>query len=155
MKAVSYLISICIGHRLCHPLPLIVARPGANGIDMAPVPLMLGMHLGVPIHLRCGGEEKPGLHSLSQTQHVQGSNGVGFDCLDRVVHVLDWRGRGRQMVDLIHFQHQWDDNVMVHQLKVFVPHPSYMQHQSVSSASNSFQQRGLACSCKGHSYKHT
>ena len=37
-----------------------------------------------------------------RTQHVDGAHSVGLDGLDGVVHVVGWRGGGRQMVDLIH-----------------------------------------------------
>ena len=39
------LLRIGIGHRLCHPLALVVARSGANGVHVAPVLLRLGVDL--------------------------------------------------------------------------------------------------------------
>ena len=36
------------------------------------------------------------------TQHVQGPDGVGLQCLDGVVHVVGRRRRRGQVVDLVH-----------------------------------------------------
>ena len=40
-----------IGQGLCHPLTLVIAGTGANGVDIAPVGLRLRMHLRISIHL--------------------------------------------------------------------------------------------------------
>ena len=40
-----------IGQGLCHPLALVIAGTGANGVNIAPVGLRLGMHFWISIHL--------------------------------------------------------------------------------------------------------
>ena len=88
------LFGIGVDHGLRNSLPFIVARPGADGVDVPPVPLVLGVHGGVPVHLRRGGLQEAGLDPFGQPEHVEGTNGVGLDGLDGVVHVLDGGGRG-------------------------------------------------------------
>jgi len=41
----AYLLSIGVDHCFCHPLALIVASPGTNGVHVTPVLFTLGMDL--------------------------------------------------------------------------------------------------------------
>lgn len=48
---------------------------------------------------------------------------VSFDGFDRIVHVMRRRCRTGQMVNLIHFDEQRIDDVMVNELEVLVTEP--------------------------------
>ena len=47
MRPRAYLFHVGVAHGLRHPLALVVARPGADGVDVPPVLLVLGMDLRV------------------------------------------------------------------------------------------------------------
>ena len=46
------LLVVGVGQGLRHPLALVIAGAGADGVNIAPVGLGLGMHLGISIYLK-------------------------------------------------------------------------------------------------------
>lgn len=70
MLTILYLICIGIHHGFGHPLALVVARPGSDGVDVAIVSLVLGVDSWIPVHFRRGRQKKPRFYSLSQAKHV-------------------------------------------------------------------------------------
>ena len=75
------------------------------------------MDLGVAVNLGGGGLEDPGLYPLGQSQHVDGPHDAGLDGLDRVVLVVDGRGRTGQVVDPVHLQKDRLGDVVADQLE--------------------------------------
>ena len=64
---------------------LVVARPRANGVDIAAVGLDLRVHLRVAVDLRGRGHQHPGPDPVREPEHVDGADRVGLDRLDRIV----------------------------------------------------------------------
>ncbi len=82
------------GDRLGEPLGLVVAGPRADRVDVAPVTLVLRVHLRVAVGLRGGGEQEARALLLGQPEAVQGADGADLQGLDRQLGVVD-RGGGR------------------------------------------------------------
>jgi len=99
-------------------LSFVVAGPGAYGIDIAPVSLMLRMNGRVAIDLAGGGLKDLGPDPLGKTQHVDSAHDAGLDGLDRVVLIMN-RGRGTgQVIYLIHLEKYGMDQVVTYEFKV-------------------------------------
>ncbi len=78
------------------------------------------MHRGVAIHLGGRGLENPSPEPLGQHQHVDGAQHVRFDGLDRVVLVMNRRGRAGQIVDLVDFDEERLGHVVPEDLELLV-----------------------------------
>src|SRR5690606_9799219 len=87
-------------------------------VDMPPIFLFLGMDFGIAVHLACGGLQDPGLDAFGQPEHVDGAHDAGLDGFNRVVLVMDRRGRAFQVVDLIHFQENGHGDIMADELEI-------------------------------------
>lgn len=57
---------------------------------MSPVIFGLRMNLRIAVHLACRREQKLGLDTLGQAEHVDRAHHTCFDRLDRVVLVVRW-----------------------------------------------------------------
>jgi len=71
-------------------LSLIIAGPGTNGVNIAPVPLMLRVYCGVTIDLARRGLKDLGLDPFGNAQHVDRPHDTGLYGFDRVILVMDW-----------------------------------------------------------------
>lgn len=60
------LLRVGVGQCLGHTLTLVVAGPGADGIDVAPVGLRLRVDLGVAVDLGGRGDQDAGANALGQ-----------------------------------------------------------------------------------------
>lgn len=60
------------------------------------------------------------MDSLGEPEHVDGADDAGLNGLDRVVLIMDGRGRTGQVIDLINFEQDGFDHVMAEQLKAVV-----------------------------------
>src|SRR6185312_765798 len=56
-------------------------------------------------------------HSLCQSQHVDHAHHTGLHRFHRVVLIVDWRSRTREVIDLIDLEKNRLDNVVAKQLK--------------------------------------
>ncbi len=101
-------------------LALVIAGAGADGVDVAPVVLWLGVDGGVTINLAGGGLKDLGFDPFGQAEHVDGPMDAGLGGLDRVVLIMDGRGRAGQVVDLVHLHVKGEGDVVAHQLEVGV-----------------------------------
>uniref|UniRef100_A0A182ILJ5 Uncharacterized protein n=1 Tax=Anopheles atroparvus TaxID=41427 RepID=A0A182ILJ5_ANOAO len=117
------LLGIGVAERLRHPLALVVARPRPNRVHVAPVRFRLWVHVRIAVHLGRAGDQHLRPDALCQSEHVDRTERVGFDRLDRVVHVVRRAGRAGQVVDFVHLDEQRVHDVVVDQLEVFVPQP--------------------------------
>lgn len=95
----------------CAPLTFVIAGAAADGIDISPVRLWLGLDLRVAIDLRGGGLQDLGPYSLGQPQHIDCSVHGGLGGLHRIVLVVDRRGGTGQVVYFIHFHVQGKGDV--------------------------------------------
>ena len=109
-------------HRLCAPFALVIARPYADGVHVAPVTLRLWMDGRVAIHLTGGCLQDLTLRPACQSQHVIGSEHRGLGSLDRVVLIIDRRGRTGEVIDLVDLCPVRLTHIVPHHLKI---RPSY------------------------------
>ena len=103
------------------PFSLVVTTPDADGIDLPPVVLPLGVDLRVAVNLGGGGLEDLGLDPLGQTEGVDGPHDARLDGLDGVVLVMDGRGRTGEVVDLVDLQVDGVDDVVADELEAPMP----------------------------------
>jgi hypothetical protein len=103
-------------------LALVIAGAGADGIDVAPVALGLGMHLRIAIDFRGGSLEHARLEAACEAEHVDGTHHGGLDRLDGVVLIMRRGGGAGEIVDLIHLDTEGVRDVMPDELKVRVVH---------------------------------
>ncbi len=120
---VHVVLAVIVHHQgLGHPFPLVVAAADADGVDVAPVSLALGVHLGVAVDLGGGCLQDAGLHPFGHAQHVDHAHDAGLDGLDRVVLVVHRRGGAGQVVDAINLQEDRLDDVVTDQLEAVAVH---------------------------------
>jgi hypothetical protein len=86
---------------LRHPLALVVARPGAEAVDVAVVVLALGMHGGIAVDLGRRRLHHAGAGALGELEQIQDADRIGLDRQDRIALVVPRRRRTRQIIDLI------------------------------------------------------
>ena len=120
LDAQAVLAAVVAKEGLGAALAFVVAGAGADGVDVAPVVLWLGVDGGVAIDLAGGGLKDLGLDPFGQAQHVDGAVDAGLGGLDRVVLIMDGRGRAGQVVDLVHLHVEGEGDVVAHQLEVGV-----------------------------------
>jgi hypothetical protein len=101
-------------------LALVVAGARADRIDLAPIGFDLGVDLRVAIDLAGRGLQHPSAGALGQVQHVDRAHDIGAHGHDRVVLIMDRRGRAGQVVDLVHRNEDRVVHVVVHELEVRV-----------------------------------
>ncbi len=93
-------------------LAFVIAGAGADGVDVAPILLRLGMDLGVAINLAGGGLQDLGPHPLGQAEHVDGPMHAGLGGLHRVELVVDGGGRAGQVIDFVYLHVQGEGDVV-------------------------------------------
>ena len=90
---------VAVREGLGDSLALVVARSGANAVDVTPVVLSLRVLLWVTVDLGGGRDEESRLGSLGKTKHVEGTHERRLDGLDGVVLVVRWGCGAGEMVD--------------------------------------------------------
>ena len=95
----TVLAHVAIGEGLGHTLALVVARTGADTVDVTPVVLALGVLLGVAVDLGGRGDEEASLGTLGKTEHVHGTEEGRLEGLDSVVLVVGRRGGAGEVVN--------------------------------------------------------
>jgi hypothetical protein len=90
-----------VGHRqrLGVALGLVVDAARADRVDVAPVLLVLRVHLRVAVDLRGGGDEEAGAVLLGQPERVVGAVGADLQRVQRQAQVVDRRRGRREVVD--------------------------------------------------------
>ena len=98
--------------------PFVVTGANAQRIDTASIAFDLRMHLGVAIDLASARLQDPGPTAFCRTQHVDGTEHAGLDCLDWIELVVPGcRGTG-QVVDLVDLQKDRQGDIMANQFKI-------------------------------------
>ena len=77
------------GERFLETLGLVVHAAFAHGVHMAPVGLVLRMHLGIAVHLAGAGHEDAGLLRQRETEQVVCAQRADLQCLDGDLLVVD------------------------------------------------------------------
>ena len=92
-----------IGHRdgLGEPLGLVVAAPGPDGIDVAPVVFALRVNLGVAVDLGGAGEQEPRILGLGQPQRIMSAERPDLERRNGVSEVIDRARRTGEMEDVV------------------------------------------------------
>ena len=62
------------------------------------------MDFRVSVDFAGGGQEEFGACPFGQAEHVDRAEGVGFDGLHRIVHVVRWGRRRSQVVNFINWK---------------------------------------------------
>ena len=114
------------GQGLREALGLVVDPPDADGIDVAPVTLRLGVDLRVAVDLRGGCEEEARALGFGQAEGVVGAQGADLQDLDRDAFEIDRTRRTGEVHDEVHlaFDVQVFRNVPLEIGESFV-YPSY------------------------------
>ena len=87
------------GHGLGIAFGFVVYAPGPNGVDVAPVALLLRMDLRVAVDLRYRCQQELCLLLLGQFEGMPGAHGTGLECVDWQLEVVDRRCRRGEMED--------------------------------------------------------
>lgn len=117
------LFGVRVAERLRDTFALVVAGAWSDWIHVAPIGLWLRVHVGIAVHFGCAGDEHLGADAFRQPQHVDRAHRVGLDGLHRIVHIMGWRCRTGQVIDLVHLDEQRIDNVVMNELEVLVAQP--------------------------------
>jgi hypothetical protein len=78
------------------------------------------MDVRLAVHLGRGRLQYPRARAACQHEHVEGSHHVGFDGLDGIVLVVNWRGGAGQVIDLVDLQQQRLADVVPQKLEAAV-----------------------------------
>lgn len=89
------------GDGLLEALGLVVAAAGAHRVHVPPVLLHLRVHLRVAVHLRGGGDQHPRALRPCEPQQVVRAQGPYLQGLDRDLEVVDGRGGGGEVQDVV------------------------------------------------------
>lgn len=103
----------------------VVATADADGVDVAPVHLGLGTHMGVAADLGGGGLQDTGFKPFRQSQHVDAAHDAGFDRLDQVILVMHGGGGTGQVVDPIDLKQDRLGYIMPDKLEAMAAHQMY------------------------------
>ena len=76
------------------------------------------MYFRVAIDFAGGRLQNFCLHTLGQAEHIDCTMNAGFGGLHRIVLVVDWRSRARQIVDFVHFNVERKGDVMANQFEM-------------------------------------
>ena len=99
-------------------LAFVVAGPGADRIDVAPILLGLRVDVGIAIDLRGRGLENLGAQPLGEPEHVDGAVHARLGGLHGVVLVVHGRRRAGEIVDLVDLDIERKRHVVTHQLEM-------------------------------------
>jgi hypothetical protein len=106
--------------RLGATLALVVARPLADGIHVAPVTFRLRVHVRVTVHFARARLEHPRPDALGETEAVDRAHHRCLDRLDRVVLVVRRRRGTREVVDLLDLELEGVDDVVADEFKIWI-----------------------------------
>lgn len=106
--------------RFCAALAFVVAATRADGIDVAPVAFALRMDGRVAIDLAGRGLEDARAQALGQAEHVDGTMHTGLGGLDRIVLVMNGRGRAGQVENAVDLEIHREGNVVAQELEARV-----------------------------------
>src|SRR6185437_4037833 len=84
-------------------LSFVIDRARTDGVDVAPIGLLLRMLERIAVTLRCRGDKILGLVFLCDFQGMQGSQSAdfqGFDSMDHVIHRAGRRSKVENIIDL-------------------------------------------------------
>ena len=98
-------------------LAFVVAGTHADRIDIAPVAFGLRMLHRIAVDFTCGSLENAATQALGQAEHVDRAVHRGLGGLDRIVLVVDRRGRAGQVPDFVDFQEQRKSHVVAHEFE--------------------------------------
>ena len=100
------------GHGLGEALGLVVDAAGADGVDVAPVLLVLRVHEGIAVDLRRRREEELGAARLGEAERLVGAEGADLQRRDGQLRIVDGRGRAREVQHVV--DGPVDDDVVGH-----------------------------------------
>jgi hypothetical protein len=80
--------------------------------------LRLWMYDRIAINFGGGGLKDLGLKSFRKPQHVDGAVDIHLGRLDRVVLIMDRRGRTGQVIDFVHLHIERKGDVMAKKFKI-------------------------------------
>eukprot|EP00825_Cyclidium_porcatum_P046001 TRINITY_DN7135_c0_g1_i18.p2 TRINITY_DN7135_c0_g1~~TRINITY_DN7135_c0_g1_i18.p2 ORF type:complete len:288 (+),score=22.95 TRINITY_DN7135_c0_g1_i18:614-1477(+) len=101
-------------------LAFVVAATRADGVDVAPVTFALRMDGRVAVDLAGRGLEDARAQTLGQAEHVDGAMHAGLGCLDRIVLVMNRRGRAGQVENAVHLEVHRKGDVVAQELEAWV-----------------------------------
>mmetsp|Transcript_11281 Transcript_11281/g.28536 ORF Transcript_11281/g.28536 Transcript_11281/m.28536 type:complete len:245 (+) Transcript_11281:447-1181(+) len=117
------LLFVRVHHGFCHTFALVVARTRANGVDITPVTLRLGVNLGISVNLAGGSKQDSGFHAFRESEHVEGSHRARLDGLYGIELVVGRRCGTSQVINLVDFGHERFGNIVRHEAKIGMMHP--------------------------------
>ena len=114
------LVAVTVHHSFGDTFSFIIARPGSNRIDVPPVAFGLRVDLGVAVDFGRGREQHTGADAFREAQHVEGTLGRRLDRLHRVVLVVRRGCWARQVVDLVHFEHDLFRHIVLNETEMMM-----------------------------------
>jgi len=94
------------------------ARPDA--VHIPPIALWLGMNGWVSVHFGSGCLKDFGLETFRQPQHVDRAVDIDFGRLNRIVLIMNGRGRTGQVIDFVHLDVEGKGDVVSEKFKIGV-----------------------------------
>ena len=94
------------------PLSLVIAGTRSDRIDPAPIFLGLRVDFGITVDLARRGLQDFRAGALGETEHVDRSVHAGLGRLNRIMLVVDRRGRTGEIVDLVHLHEERECHVV-------------------------------------------
>src|SRR4029078_3156612 len=106
----------CLGAALA----FIIAGSWPNRIDVTPIVLRLGVDIWFTIDFGCRCLNHLRLHSLRQTEHINGTVHTGLGGLHRIALIVNWRGRASDVENFIDLDVERKCHVMTLQFEMLL-----------------------------------
>jgi hypothetical protein len=108
---------VIVEQRLGAAFAFIVTAARARQINVTAVLLGLRMDVGIAVYLAGGRLQNARVQALGETQHVDRTNHARLRRLNRIMLIVDRRGRAGEIVDLVDIDIERKGHVVAHDLE--------------------------------------
>src|SRR5258708_28786725 len=112
---------VIVEQRLGAAFAFVVTSARACQINVTAVLLSLRMDVGIAVYLAGGRLQNAHTQALGETQHVDRSNDARLRRFNRIMLIVDRRGRASEVVDLVDLDIERKGHVVAHDIESGLP----------------------------------